>query len=176
MNNLLKYSVVLVVFLGAFQSVEAQFFKKKKKQDCPTYSESLSGSLSYYPQFNVDSLSTANDTITLKEYPKLTSDNVLIDSLLGVQKQYYSNKRSLPGYRIQIWTGQNHIKMQNNIGVFRNEFEEMNLAVHDSYDNAYFRVKVGDFYQNEHLQAYRALVKIRERFPNALLVPADVRL
>lgn len=177
MIKILKHSLLVVVTLASFQSMNAQLFKKKKKESCPTYSEDLSGAITTHPEFSIDSLTPevvedgdGNESLVLK------NDNLIADSLLKVQQEYYGNKTSMPGYRIQIWSGQNHISMQNNIAVFRNEFGDMGLAVHDNYDNAYFRVKVGDFYQKEHLQAYRALVRIREKFPNSLLVPADVRL
>ena len=145
---------------------------KKGKEECPTYSEEISGSLTTYDEFVIDSMAPKKDTVS--DFVVI-QDGKSVDSLATVQAKY-QDKPQGPGYRIQIWTGQNHIYMQNNIDRFREQFEELELEVHDEYDNSFFRVKVGDFYENERLLAYRALVKIKETFPNALLVPADVKL
>ena len=148
--------------------------RKKKDKGKESYTENLDGQISVYemPTFNLDSLVDTGTVVIAEPLPDNTSG---ADSLCDVVKKYNEPKTEISGYRIQFWTGTNQSLMQQAVKRYRQNYSEFELSIHTEYDGN-FRVKAGDWVKADHLIAYRHLIKIREEFPQALLVPDLVDL
>lgn len=170
-----KILLTLMVFF-AFSIANAQLFKKKKT-DCPSYSESIVDSLTVYEPFSFEQFEPKDDTLALSNRSTALSvkpDTQAADSVLGVLKKYYETKTKSKGYRIQLWTGQNHVALQSAMSKYNAAYQELEHHLYDSYDKTTFRFKIGDF--TDRLEAYRCLQIVKSEFPRALLVPDDVYL
>ena len=173
--------VLLITIVSVLFSLPmyGQLFGRQRNKDCdvPEYSEDLSDEITTYQEFSLDSLTVEEpeEEASESDAEPLVSDSARVDSVLNVQKEY-QKKGMVPGYRIQIWSGQNHVYMENNVSNYHANFDHLELTLYDNYDSGFFKVKVGDFSEAEHLDAYRALLQIKEIFPDALLVPSTVYL
>jgi len=162
--------------LSVVNTVNAQKRKKKDKGK-NRYTENLTPQIPVFemPTFNLDSLvDTSNsDIAVLDAMPDNTRG---ADSLCNVVKRYNGPKTEISGYRIQFWTGANQNVMRQTIKTYKEHYSDLGLTIHTEYPDGTFRVKAGDWVQADHLIAYRHLLKIREEFPQALLVPDLVDL
>lgn len=171
MKQLIKIITLALFVFVSTQVGFSQRSKKKGKDSCPAHTEDLQKQLPQYemPNFDSDTLSMLSQSgIVLKD------DAHKVDSVEQVLENYYENKKQIRGWRIQVWTGQKESGMKLISAQYKDSFEELNLFVHEEWDNTFFRVKIGDF--TDRLEAYKALMKIKEQFSNALLVPDEVDL
>lgn len=165
----MKVFLVIGLSCFAFQfSLNAQK-GKNKGQDCVTYSENISETLPVFPKAGVKVAEQKQEVIA----PLVLADDLAqIDSVGDLLKKYYSNKTKTRGWRIQIWDGQNHVNMNQEINRYKEYFSDYNIAIHDEYDKTVFRVRLGDY--SDRLEAFRYLQVIKKEFPNALLVPDQI--
>lgn len=174
MNQVFKITVLSLFVLLSSQLGMAQKNKKgrKGKKNCPTYTEDVRTSLPQYemPNFDADTsgLGGSLEVVVLKD------DSLKADSVQRVLKRYFKDKTKTAGWRIQVWTGQSERNMNGVTARYREAYEDLDLYVHEDWDETFFRVKIGDF--TDRLEAYKALMKIKEEFLTALLVPDQVDL
>ena len=171
MKSIIKIAVLsIVLVLSNLNGFSQRNKDKRGKGECPTHTEDLQSKLPQYdmPTFD-DTLSTADTSKMI-----LKDDKAKVDSVESILVDYYEKKNKTAGWRIQIWTGQKESGMK----VISNKYDEfyldLDLYVHEKWDGTFFRVKIGDF--TDRLDAYRYLIKIKEEFPTALLVPDQVDL
>lgn len=173
LGKMKKIFLTFIVLLTA-SCLSAQLFKKKQT-DCPTYSESILETLSTFDAFSFEQYEQKKpSTLPNQGVSTLKPDNQSVDSVLNVLKKYYETKIMAKGYRIQLWTGQDHMDLKSVMNQYKASFGELEHQLYDAYDKTTFRFKIGDF--TDRLEAYRCLQIVQTQFPKALLVPDDVYL
>lgn len=93
-----------------------------------------------------------------------------------LQNEYVSNWRkinSVSGYRIQVasFSGVNSKSQAETVKAILNT-TMLGQRAYIVYIEPYFKVQFGDYFSR--LQAYKDLVKIRETYPGAYIVPEKV--
>ena len=172
MNKYFKIILILCLSLSLVNTVNAQKRKKRDKGK-NRYTENLTPQIPVFemPTFNLDSLV---DTSNSSAIPNNTRG---ADSLCDVVREYHGGlERTISGYRIQFWTGSNQNMMKQAIKKYKKHYSGLGLSIHTEYPDGTFRVKAGDWVKADHLIAHRYLLKIKEEFPQALLVPDLVDL
>ena len=137
------------------------------------YSEDLS---SVRPTFK-DTVETKADS---DQEPTTTSDvdlsnfgeNAVVDSVIDVLADQNTKvpHNQTKGYRIQVYSGERQMEAQE----MEDKLNELDIAkehkVYKLFESGFiWRVKVGDF--ETRLDAYRVYKKLKNDFPNCLLVP-----
>ena len=144
----------------------------QKKNDKPYY-ESLSD---VRPRVTIPADSTTNTTVVVvHETSKVSftkTVNEKVDVVLDSIDRFNLMKRSVDGYTIQIYSGQNredamNIKKKMSIDL-------PDLTANLQYQQPKFRVTVGKYYSK--LEAYQDLTKLRQRFSSAILVPEKIAI
>lgn len=103
-----------------------------------------------------------------------TSDAIAVDGLLSRLAEKNSEFKSLPGYRIQLYTGSdsdkaNEVKNKSSYILSRH-----GLRPESVYEQPLFKIKAGYFISQ--LEAQRQLVAIKNDFPEAILVPDKISM
>lgn len=103
---------------------------------------------------------------------QVDTNDSLARKLVERHKLVNAAKKSMPGYRIQIYFGNDRIKAQE----MRTEFIKFipDEAAYLIYQQPNFKVRVGDF--RTRLEAAGFLKQINSSFPNAFIVPDEVKL
>jgi hypothetical protein len=103
---------------------------------------------------------------------QVNTNDSLARKLVERHKLVNAAKKSMPGYRIQIYFGNDRIKAQE----MRTEFIKFipDEAAYLIYQQPNFKVRVGDF--RTRLEAAGFLKQINSSFPNAFIVPDEVKL
>jgi hypothetical protein len=103
---------------------------------------------------------------------QVDTNDSLARKLVERHKLVNAAKKSMPGYRIQIYFGNDRIKAQE----MRTEFIKLipDEAAYLIYQQPNFKVRVGDF--RTRLEAAGFLKQINSSFPNAFIVPDEVKL
>jgi hypothetical protein len=103
---------------------------------------------------------------------QVNTNDSLARKLVERHKLVNAAKKSMPGYRIQIYFGNDRIKAQE----MRTEFIKLipDEAAYLIYQQPNFKVRVGDF--RTRLEAAGFLKQINSSFPNAFIVPDEVKL
>ncbi len=83
-----------------------------------------------------------------------------------------ASKMTMPGYRIQVFFGNERAKAQEIRTECMQNFPD--LATYLLYQQPNFKVRLGDF--KTRLEASATLQKINEYFRSAFIVPDDVKL
>lgn len=92
-----------------------------------------------------------------------------ISRLLDAHKQLNQRHRGMAGFRVQIYTDSgNRSKIRTEMA--KTEFDARNLGVRSyiSYDEPYFKLRVGDF--RTRLDAQRFLNRIASTYRSAIIV------
>lgn len=103
-----------------------------------------------------------------------TSDLAAVDALLSRLAQKNAEFKSLPGYRIQLYTGSDSDKanaVKNKAGYI---LSRHGLRAESVYEQPLFKIKAGYFISQ--LEAQRQLVAIKDDFPEAILVPDKISM
>jgi hypothetical protein len=95
-----------------------------------------------------------------------------VEQALDSAAQWNGRLRFIQGYRLLVYNGKN--RDEANMAKSTVYKSIPGLPVFTEYKQPYFKVKVGNFF--ERLEAQPYLVKLREAFPNLLLVPEPIRL
>jgi hypothetical protein len=92
--------------------------------------------------------------------------------LLDIYRRTNGLKESVPGFRIQIYSGGDREKVRET----KSKFLASNLgwAAYESYQSPNFRIRVGDF--RSRLEASASLKAIQMEFPSAFVVEDDIHL
>ena len=102
------------------------------------------------------------------EKPYIIKDES-ISRLLDAHRQLNQRQRGMAGYRVQIYTDSgNRSKLRTEMT--KSEFDARNMGVRSyiSYDEPYFKLRVGDF--RTRLDAQRFLNQISSTYLSAIIV------
>lgn len=96
--------------------------------------------------------------------------NEKVDAVLDSIDRFNLTRRSVDGYTIQIYSGQNREEAMNTKKKISTDLPE--LIANLQYQQPKFRVTVGKYYSK--LEAYQDLSKLHESFSSAILVPEKI--
>lgn len=99
-------------------------------------------------------------------------ENACADSLVAKHKKLAAMKRTMPGYRVQLYFGSERLKASDLKTAFQLEFPMVPAYV--VYQQPNFKLRVGDF--KNRLEAVALLKKLEGRYGSAFIVPDEVRL
>ena len=146
--------------------------KAQKAATKGQYEEDLSD---YRPKYELPkstpantSANTANTNVPVaKDY-----DNTAVEEKLSQIRERNKSIKFTQGYRIQVYSGNSQdVAEKAKETVYR---LDSNLEPEIIYFTPNFKVKVGNYY--DRVEAYETLVKIRQAFPQALLLPERVSI
>lgn len=143
----------------------------QQKSDNPYY-ENLAD---VRPRVAAPADTTLSASVTPKEiksvaYTKTVNEKV--DAVLDSIDRFNLMRRSVDGYTIQIYSGQNREDAMNAKKKMTTDLP--NLTANLQYQQPKFRVTVGKYYTK--LEAYQDLTKLRESFPSAILIPEKIAI
>lgn len=125
------------------------------------------------PQFTTPIDTTTVSGATSHNYAPIVQPVILVnqqvDMVLDSIDRMNVLRRSLPGYTIQIYSGQN----REEAGNARKKLQELlDMRADLQYQQPKFRVRSGYYFTS--LDAQKDLMRLRKVFPNAILVPEQV--
>jgi len=103
-----------------------------------------------------------------------TSDALAVEALLSRLAQKNAEFKSLPGYRIQLYTGSDNDKANAVKNKASYTLSKYGLRPESVYEQPLFKIKAGYFISQ--LEAQRQLVAIKNDFPEAILVPDKISM
>ena len=106
------------------------------------------------------------------QYYSLKSQDSLIHQLVNRHIAINQAKRSMPGYRIQIYFGQNRTKANEVKTDFLQLFPKTGAYL--VYQQPNFKIRVGDF--STRLEALKFLKEIQSLYAAAFIVKDEVKL
>ncbi len=106
------------------------------------------------------------------QYYSISKQDSLVKVLIKRHIALCQAKKTIPGYRIQLYFGPD----RNEAMKVKEDFEKTNkeLTAHLSYQQPNFKIRVGDY--TSRLEALRSLKDIHYIFSSAFLVKDDVNL
>jgi SPOR domain len=117
-------------------------------------------------------LSTAIITKEIKVVSFTKTVNEKVDAVLDSIDRFNLMRRSVDGYTIQIYSGQNREEAMNTKKKMTTEIPD--LTANLQYQQPKFRVTVGKYYSK--LEAYQDLTKLRKSFSAAILIPEKIAI
>lgn len=121
---------------------------------------------------NTQTNTTTSSNPTSSTLP--TSDLTAVDALLSRLAEKNAEFKSLPGYRIQLYTGADSDKANAVKNKASYILSKHGLRAESVYEQPLFKIKAGYFISQ--LEAQRQLVAIKDDFPEAILVPDKISL
>jgi len=118
---------------------------------------------------------TTNTIVVAKQSRSATftkTVNEKVDMVLDSIDRFNLMRRSVDGYTIQIYSGQNREDAMNTKKKMATEIPD--LTANLQYQQPKFRVTVGKYYSK--LEAYQDLTKLRKSFSSAILVPEKIAI
>lgn len=103
-----------------------------------------------------------------------TSDLDAVDAMLSRLAEKNAEFKSLPGYRIQLYTGSDSDKAKEVKNKASYILSRHGLRAESVYEQPLFKIKAGYFISQ--LEAQRQLVAIIDEFPEAILVPDKISM
>ncbi len=94
-----------------------------------------------------------------------------IDSLVKKNKIYNENKKSVSGFRVQIYSGIQRAKANEAKALFHEKFP--NQGVYLQYQQPNFKVRVGDF--KTRIEAYAFMKQIEIDYENVFIVKDEIK-
>jgi SPOR domain len=122
------------------------------------------------PVDTVISTSVAPKEIKSVSYTKTVNEKV--DAVLDSIDRFNLMRRSVDGYTIQIYSGQNREDAMNTKKKISTDLPD--LTANLQYQQPKFRVTVGRYYSK--LEAYQDLSRLLESFTSAILVPEKIAI
>ncbi|MBK7964696.1 MAG: SPOR domain-containing protein [Bacteroidetes bacterium] len=101
-----------------------------------------------------------------------TDNESLAMQLIQRHKKVNASKMSMPGYRIQLYFGNERMKAQEIKSSFLQKHS--NASAYMVYHQPNFKVRVGDF--RTRLEATGFLKMLGDEFKSSFIVPDDVKL
>lgn len=102
------------------------------------------------------------------EEPK--NENAKIDQVLSEMARHNSSMSDLPGYRLQVYAGNNRGGFEQAKSYILQHFPE--LEIYESYSQPTYRIKVGDFLKK--MDAEKYYYSIVSRFSSAKVIMDNV--
>lgn len=162
MSRILSVLIVMLVLYGCAK-------KSIPSSGSPaSYSEDLT---ILHPVLTVEETTDVPDTgnRSIATGPFVTEYDITeeLDSLAVLIADKNLQKRSIDGFTVQVYSGPNR-DMANNA---KSQLQSIGLHIAPQvvYIQPNFRVKIGRFYSR--LEANQVYARVREVFPNALLLP-----
>lgn len=121
---------------------------------------------------NIEETTTPINTTTNTAPP--TSDATAVDAMLVRLAAKNVEFKSLPGYRIQLYTGSDSDKAREVRNKASYILSQHGLRAESVYEQPLFKIKAGYFVSQ--LEAQRKLVAIKDDFPEAILVPDKINM
>lgn len=118
---------------------------------------------------------TANTAVVTKESKPVSftkTVNEKVDVVLDSIDRFNLMRRSVDGYTIQIYSGQNREEAMNIKKKLSTDLPDITANL--QYQQPKFRVTVGKYYSK--LEAYQDLTKLRKSFSSAILVPEKIAI
>ncbi|AFM02604.1 hypothetical protein Fleli_0101 [Bernardetia litoralis DSM 6794] len=182
MNKIIKYRFLLLsislVYLIGLSSCGTT--KPSTSSTASVYNEDLGAfrmALATYKAPTKEVNKTENtETTTISQGSKNvpTSDLIAVDALLSRLAEKNSEFKSLPGYRIQLYTGSDSDKANAVKNKASYILSRHGLRAESVYEQPLFKIKAGYFISQ--LEAQRQLVAIKDDFPEAILVPDKISM
>jgi PBP1b-binding outer membrane lipoprotein LpoB len=144
---------------------------QKKKNDT-SYYEDLSETRPRVTAPVDTALSTPIVTKEIKNISYTKTVNSKVDAVLDSIDRFNLMRRSVDGYTIQIYSGQNREEAMNTKRKMTTDIPE--LTANLQYQQPKFRVTVGKYYSK--LEAYQDLSRLRRSFSSAILVPEKIAI
>jgi hypothetical protein len=95
-----------------------------------------------------------------------------IDSLVNRHKSLNEQKKTVPGYRIQIYFGSQRTKANETKASFMQKYPDYNAYI--IYQQPNFKIRVGDF--RTRLEAYRLYKELQAEYESAFIIRDEIRL
>lgn len=100
------------------------------------------------------------------------SDDAKVQQLIERHKSANKDKQSMPGYRIQIYSGSNRQEAVMLRATYVQEHPDQ--SVYLIYQQPNFKVRTGDF--KSKLEAEAFFMTIKDTYPAAFIVPDNIKL
>lgn len=98
--------------------------------------------------------------------------NKKVDAVLDSIDRFNLMRRSIDGYTIQIYSGQNREEAMDTKKKMTKELPDLTSNL--QYQQPKFRVTVGKYYSK--MEAYQDLTRLRKSFSSAILVPEKIAI
>ncbi|MFZ4796822.1 MAG: SPOR domain-containing protein [Bacteroidia bacterium] len=105
-------------------------------------------------------------------YIKIKGDNIYLDSLIDKNIAKNNINKTISGYRIQLFSGNERINANNIKTKFLRLFPEQTAYL--SYQQPYFKIRVGDF--RSRLEAKLFYNKIKDEFGESIIIQDKINL
>jgi hypothetical protein len=103
---------------------------------------------------------------------KIKGDNIYLDSLIDKNIAKNNISKTISGYRIQLFSGNERINANNIKTKFLRLFPEQTAYL--SYQQPYFKIRVGDF--RSKLEAKLFYNKIKDEFSESIIIKDKINL
>jgi hypothetical protein len=124
------------------------------------------------PPDSVASSATSSVVVDTQPVSFTKTVNEKVDVVLESIDRFNLTRRSVDGFTIQIYSGQNREEAMNIKKKMSTDLPE--LTANLQYQQPKFRVTVGKYYSK--LEAYQDLTKLRQNFSSAILVPEKIAI
>jgi hypothetical protein len=125
------------------------------------------------PPDSSSSSSTTTSVVVVDPHVSFTKTvNEMVDVVLDSIDRFNLTRRSVDGFTIQIYSGQNREEAMNTKKKMTTDLP--NLTAILQYQQPKFRVTAGKYYSK--LEAYQDLSTLRSVFPAAILVPEKIAI
>ncbi|WP_375561496.1 SPOR domain-containing protein [Bernardetia sp. OM2101] len=182
MNKIIKYRFLLLsfslVFLISLSSCGTT--RPSTSSTASVYNEDLGAfriALATYktPTKEINKTeNTETNNVSQSNGTPPTSDLEAVDRMLSRLAEKNSEFKSLPGYRIQLYTGSDSDKANAVKNKASYTLSRHGLRAESVYEEPLFKIKAGHFISQ--LEAQRQLVAIKDDFPEAILVPDKISM
>lgn len=146
----------------------------QKTSDKPYY-ESLSEvrpRVTVPPDTGASSSTSSEVVVDIQPVSFTKTVNEKLDVVLDSIDRFNLTRRSVDGFTIQIYSGQNREEAMNTKKKMTTDLPD--LTANLQYQQPKFRVTVGKYYSK--LEAYQDLSTLRTIFPAAILVPEKIAI
>jgi len=104
-----------------------------------------------------------------------SSEELGVDSLINLHKEFNENYSSVMGYRVQIFKGSGNSALENAELMIEEFYEkELKTTAYISFMEPYYRIRVGDY--KTRLEALSFLNKIKDEYPSAFVIQDKIEL
>lgn len=169
----MKYFLYIFLFTSFTFSCSRNITSKNggESNAVSNYEESLSGVRPKIDFQESVKKETEEDFDTKAYVPEeLKSENLKIDGVLSEISRHNSSISELPGYRLQVYSGNSRGGFEQAKSYILQHFPE--LEIYESYSQPTYRIKVGDFLKK--MDAERYYASIVSRFSSAKVVMDNV--
>lgn len=143
-----------------------------QKRNDKAYYEDLSA---IRPRVTAPVDTVRDSPVVQKEFrtvPFTKTVNAKVDAVLDSIDRFNLMRRSVDGFTIQIYSGQNREEAMNTKKKMTTDIPD--LTANLQYQQPKFRVTVGKYYSK--LEAYQDLSRLRKSFSSAILVPEKIAI